>query len=143
SKTVIPSEASAKVSFRLVPDQSPDEVIQQFRQFVADRLLPDATVGITGSTGTPAIQVNLESPWVRAAQTVLSEEYHKPAVLKGSGGSIPVVVSLRNVLGVDSLLMGFALDEDGAHSPNEKFEHRCFHHGVRSHVRLLAKFAGG
>jgi len=76
-------------------------------------------------------------------QGVLSEEYHKPAVLKGSGGSIPVVVSLRNVLGVDSLLMGFALDEDGAHSPNEKFEQRCFHHGVRSHVRLLAKFAGG
>jgi acetylornithine deacetylase/succinyl-diaminopimelate desuccinylase-like protein len=143
SKTVIPSEASAKVSFRLVPDQDPDEVIQQFRQFVADRLVPDATVGITGSTGTPAIEVNLESPWVRAAQTVLSEEYHKPAVLKGSGGSIPVVVSLRNVLGVDSLLMGFALDEDGAHSPNEEFEQRCFHHGVRSHVRLLAKFAGG
>jgi acetylornithine deacetylase/succinyl-diaminopimelate desuccinylase-like protein len=143
SKTVIASEASAKISFRLVPDQDPDEVFEQFRQFVADRLPPDAKIEIAGRTGTPAIEVNLNSPWVRAAQTILGEEYGKPAVLKGTGGSIPAVVLLRNVLGIDSLLMGFALDEDGAHSPNEKFEQRCFHHGIRSHVRLVAKFAGG
>jgi acetylornithine deacetylase/succinyl-diaminopimelate desuccinylase-like protein len=143
SKTVIPSEASAKISFRLVPDQDPDEVFEQFRRFVEDRLPPDATVEIVGRRGTSAIEVNLTSPWVRAAQTALGEEYGKPAVLKGTGGSIPAVVLLRNVLGIDSLLVGFALDEDGAHSPNEKFEQRCFHHGIRSHIRLLAKFAGG
>lgn len=62
---------------------------------------------------------------------------------KGTGGSIPAVVLLRNVMGIDSLLMGFALDDDGAHSPNEEFEQRCFHRGIHSHVRLLAKFAGG
>ena len=62
--------------------------------------------------------------WVRAAQTVLAEEYGKPAVLMGSGGSIPVVTSLRSVLGIDSLLMGFGLDDDQVHSPNEKFEQR-------------------
>ena len=94
-------------------------------------------------TRTPGIEVNLESPWVRAAQAALAEEYGKPAVLMGSGGSIPVVTSLRSVLGIDSLLMGFGLDDDQVHSPNEKFEQRCFHHGIRSHVRLLAKFAGG
>ena len=87
--------------------------------------------------------MNTESPWVRAAQAVLAEEYGKPAVLMGSGGSIPVVTSLRTVLGIDSLLMGFGLDDDQVHSPNEKFEQRCFHHGIRSHARLLAKFAGG
>jgi len=143
SKTVIAAEASAKISFRLVPDQDPDEVFEQFQRFAADRLPPDARVEIASRAGTPAIEMNLNSPWVRAAQTILGEEYDKPAVLKGTGGSIPAVVLLRNVLGIDSLLMGFALDDDGAHSPNEKFEQRCFHHGIRSHVRLLAKFARG
>jgi acetylornithine deacetylase/succinyl-diaminopimelate desuccinylase-like protein len=143
SKTVIASEASAKVSFRLVPNQDPDEVMQQFRRFVADRLPPGATVEFEEFTRSPGIEVNLESPWVRAAQAVLTEEYGRPAVLMGSGGSIPVVTSLRAVLGIDSLLMGFGLDDDQVHSPNEKFEQRCYHHGIRSHARLLAKFAGG
>src|SRR6202035_1935200 len=93
-------------------------------------------------TRSPAIEVNLESPWVRTAETVLAEEYGKPAVLVGSGGSIPVVTSLRGVLGIDTLLMGFGLDDDQVHSPNEKFEQVCFHHGIRSHIRLLGKFAG-
>jgi acetylornithine deacetylase/succinyl-diaminopimelate desuccinylase-like protein len=143
SKTVIASEASAKVSFRLVPNQDPDEVMQQFRRFVADRLPPGATVEFEEFTRSPGIEVNLESPWVRAAQAVLTEEYGRPAVLMGSGGSIPVVTSLRTVLGIDSLLMGFGLDDDQVHSPNEKFEQRCFHHGIRAHARLLARFAGG
>ncbi len=87
--------------------------------------------------------MNVDSPYVRAAMAALAEEYGKPAVLMGSGGSIPVVTSLRTILGVDSLLMGFGLDDDQVHSPNEKFEEACFHRGIRSHVRLLAKFAGG
>jgi acetylornithine deacetylase/succinyl-diaminopimelate desuccinylase-like protein len=143
SKTVIASEASAKVSFRLVPNQDPSEVMEQFKRFVADRLPPGATVEYEGHSRTPGIEMNLDSPWVRAAQAALAEEYGKPAVLMGSGGSIPVVTSLRTVLGIDSLLMGFGLDDDQVHSPNEKFEQRCYHHGIRSHARLLAKFAGG
>jgi acetylornithine deacetylase/succinyl-diaminopimelate desuccinylase-like protein len=143
SKTVIASEASAKVSFRLVPNQDPNEVMEQFKRFVADRLPRGATVEYEAHTHTPGIEVNLDSPWVRAAQAVLAEEFGRPAVLMGSGGSIPVVTSLCTVLGIDSLLMGFGLDDDQVHSPNEKFEQRCFHHGIRSHVRLLAKFAGG
>jgi acetylornithine deacetylase/succinyl-diaminopimelate desuccinylase-like protein len=142
SKTVIASEASAKVSFRLVPNQDPDEVMEQFKRFIADRLPRGATVEYEGHTRTPGIEMNLESPWVSAAQAVLAEEYGRPAVLMGSGGSIPVVTSLRTILGIDSLLMGFGLDDDQVHSPNEKFEQRCFHHGIRSHARLLAKFAG-
>jgi acetylornithine deacetylase/succinyl-diaminopimelate desuccinylase-like protein len=142
-KTVIASEASAKISFRLVPDQDPDAVFEQFKRFVSERLPPGAVVAYEVGTRSPAIEVNMESPWVRAAQTVLTEEYGKPAVLMGSGGSIPVVNSLRKVLGIDSLLMGFGLDDDQVHSPNEKFEQRCFHQGIRSHIRLLAKFAGG
>jgi acetylornithine deacetylase/succinyl-diaminopimelate desuccinylase-like protein len=143
SKTVIASEASAKVSFRLVPGQDPQEVAAQFKRFVTDRLPAGATVEFQDFTRSPGIEVNTDSPWVRAAQTILADEYGKPAILMGCGGSIPVVTSLRSVLGLDSLLMGFGLDDDQVHSPNEKFEQRCFHHGIRSHARLLAKFAGG
>ncbi|HEX2944313.1 MAG TPA: dipeptidase [Rhodopila sp.] len=143
SKTVIASEASAKVSFRLVPNQDPDEVMAQFRQFITDRLPSGATASFAAFSRAPGIEVNVDSPHVRAAQAALAEEYGKPAVLMGSGGSIPVVTSLRTILGLDSLLVGFGLDDDQVHSPNEKFEELCFHRGIRSHVRLLAKFAGG
>ena len=77
-----------------------------------------------------------------AARDALADEYGRPAVLIGSGGSIPVVESMRRILGVDSLLMGFGLVDDQVHSPNEKFEWRCFHHGLRSHARLLDQLAG-
>jgi acetylornithine deacetylase/succinyl-diaminopimelate desuccinylase-like protein len=143
SKTVIASEASAKVSFRLVPNQDPAAVMEQFKQFVTERLPPGATATFEDFARAPGIEVNVDSPHVRAALAALADEYGKPAVLMGSGGSIPVVTSLRSILGVDSLLMGFGLNDDQVHSPNEKFEEVCFHHGIRSHVRLLAKFAGG
>ncbi len=143
SKTVIAAEACAKVSFRLVPGQDPDEVFDQFQRFVTERLPVGAKAEFALHSGSPGIEMNLDTPWVRAAQTVLAEEYGKPAVLMGSGGSIPVVMSLKKVLGIDSLLIGFGLDDDQVHSPNEKFEQRCFYHGIRSHARLLAKFAGG
>ena len=143
SKTVIASEASAKVSFRLVSEQDPREVFAQFQSFVNDRLPQGASVHFDLNSGAPATEVNSDSPWVKAALDVLTEEYAKPAILIGSGGSIPVVTSLKNILGIDTLLMGFGLDDDQIHSPNEKFEQVCFHHGIRSHARLLAKFAAG
>jgi acetylornithine deacetylase/succinyl-diaminopimelate desuccinylase-like protein len=143
SKTVIASEAFAKVSFRLVPDQDPQAVLESFRSFLAARVPADAAVAVTVLGGAaPGIEIPADSPFVRAAREVLGEEYGRPALLMGSGGSIPVVASLRRVLGIDSLLMGFGLDDDQVHSPNEKFEQRCFHHGIRSHVRLLGRFGG-
>ncbi|MBN8873120.1 MAG: dipeptidase [Rhodospirillales bacterium] len=143
SKTVIPSEAAAKVTFRLVPGQDPDAIADRFKRFVEERLPAGATVTYETGTATPGIEVSTDSPWVRAAQDVLAAEYGRPAMLIGSGGSIPVVTSLRKVLEIDALLMGFGLDDDQVHSPNEKFEERCFHHGIRSHARLLDRFAAG
>lgn len=143
AKTVIAAEASAKVSFRLVPGQDPAKVIAGFRQFVADRLPADARVEWKIFSSGPAIEMPSDSAWVRAARAILADEYGRPAVLMGSGGSVPVVSSLRTLLGLDSLLMGFGLDDDQVHSPNEKFEQVCFHHGIRAHVRLLARLAGG
>ena len=141
AKTVIASEASAKVSFRLVGQQEPAEIYAGFQRFVNNRLPEGATVTFESFSTSPGIEVADDSPWVHMALAALSEEYGKPAVLMGCGGSIPVVESLRRILGVDSLLMGFGLDDDQIHSPNEKFEQICFHRGIRSHIRLLAKLA--
>ena len=142
SKTVIAAEAGAKISFRLVPGQDPDAVVAGFRAFVDARLPPDARAQIEVFSTAPGIEIADDSRFVTAAQAVLAEEYGRPANLIGSGGSIPVVGSFRTLLGIDSVLMGFGLDDDQVHSPNEKFEWRCFHHGLRAHARLLGRLAG-
>ncbi|MGH7070279.1 MAG: hypothetical protein ACREFO_09715, partial [Acetobacteraceae bacterium] len=68
-------------------------------------------------------------------------EYGREPVMMGCGGSVPVVESLSRALGVSSLLMGFGLEDDRVHSPNEKFELRCLQHGIRSQARLIAALA--
>jgi acetylornithine deacetylase/succinyl-diaminopimelate desuccinylase-like protein len=140
-KTVIAAEAGAKVSFRLVPGMDPERILQLFRSWVVSRAPADAVVEVQGFNGDPAIEVPVDSRFVEAARAVLAQEYGRPAVLVGSGGSIPVVESLRRVLGMNSLLMGFGLDDDQVHSPNEKFELRCLDHGTNAHARLLAALA--
>lgn len=141
SKTVIAAEASAKVSFRLVPGQDPAAVVAAFRAFVDARLPPDARAEITVFGTAPGIEIPSGSRYAQAVREALADEYGRPAVLIGSGGSIPVVESMRRLLGVNSLLIGFGLDDDQIHSPNEKFEWRCFHKGLRSHARVLGKLA--
>ncbi|GGC48875.1 hypothetical protein GCM10011504_29050 [Siccirubricoccus deserti] len=141
-KTVIAAEAHAKLSCRLVPGQDPAKVAEGIRRFVAERLPPGARAEVSILNTTPGIEVPAESRWVAAARSALAAEYGRPAVLVGSGGSIPVVESLRRLLGLDSLLVGFGLNDDQVHSPNEKFELTCLHRGARSHARMLAAFAG-
>ena len=143
SKTVIASEASAKVSFRLVPKQDPDEVMEQFKRFVTDRLPPGATVEFADFTRAPGIEVNVDSPWVRVGPGGADRRIRQAGNPDGQRRLDPGGDVASLVLGLDSLLMGFGLDDDQVHSPNEKFEQACFHHGIRSHARLLAKFAGG
>ncbi|MBV8914853.1 MAG: dipeptidase [Acetobacteraceae bacterium] len=139
SKTVIAAEAGAKVSFRLVPGQDPAKIAESFRRFVQERAPEDAKLEVQVFSGSPGIEVAQDGKFIVAAQQALADEYGRPAVLIGSGGSIPVVESFRRVLGLDSVLMGFGLDDDQVHSPNEKFEWTCFRHGIRSHARLLGK----
>ncbi|WP_458096920.1 M20/M25/M40 family metallo-hydrolase [Roseomonas sp. WA12] len=142
AKTVIAAEAHAKVSFRLVGDQDPNQVLDALEEFVRARLPTDARAEVQRFSAAAPVVVPEDSVEVSAARRALAAEYGREAVLIGSGGSIPVVESFRRILGLDSVLMGFGLDDDQVHSPNEKFDWACLMHGARSHARLLAELAG-
>lgn len=137
SKTVIPAQASAKFSFRLVGKQNPEAIRDSFRAFVQAQLPPDCRAEFLSHGGSPALQLPLDSPYLKKARDALAAEWGKPAVLKGSGGSIPIVGNFRRDLGMDSLLIGFGVDDDRIHSPNEKYNLSSFHKGARSWARIL------
>jgi acetylornithine deacetylase/succinyl-diaminopimelate desuccinylase-like protein len=141
SKTVIPAEARAKVSFRLVPGQDPARILAGLRAFVAARTPADCRTEIIDYGASPALRIPTDSPFVQAASRALARAFERPPVLIGMGGSIPAVEAIRRLLGMDSLLVGFGLADDRVHSPNEKFELRCFERGIRSHAALLAELA--
>ncbi len=137
-KTVIAAEASAKVSFRLVQKQDPDAVRDAFRQFVRERVPADCSVEFHAHGASPAVQLSYDSPFLTKARAALSDEWKKQGVTVGGGGSIPIVGDFRTYLGMESLLVGFALSDDRIHSPNEKYDLRSFHKGQRSWARILA-----
>jgi len=141
SKTVIPAKASAKISFRLVGDQDPVKVQEAFRAFVRARLGPNDKAEFLSHGASPALRLPLSSPYLAKARTALADEWQRPAVLKGSGGSIPIVGAFKRELRIDSLLVGFGLDDDRIHSPNEKYDLKSFHKGARSWARILAALA--
>ncbi|MGB8576243.1 MAG: M20/M25/M40 family metallo-hydrolase [Pseudolabrys sp.] len=137
AKTVIPGDASAKVSFRLVGQQDPEKIRDAFRAFVRAQLPADCKVDFGNFGLAPPIQLSFDNPALSKARAVLAEEWGHKAVAVGAGGSIPIVADFKNVLGMDSLLVGFALDDDRVHSPNEKFDLKCYHKGIRSWARIL------
>lgn len=141
AKTVIAAQASAKVSFRLVGDQNPAKIRDAFRAFVKARVPADCEVTFKEHANSPALQLPYDNPALAKARTALQEEWGKKAVTIGSGGSIPIVGDFKRVLGMDSLLVGFALDDDRVHSPNEKYDLTSYHKGIRSWARILAALA--
>ncbi|HLW93180.1 MAG TPA: M20/M25/M40 family metallo-hydrolase [Roseiarcus sp.] len=141
SKTVLPAQASAKVSFRLVGRQSPEKISQSFRNFVKARLPADVKAEYISHASSPAIAVSTKSEALRRARRALEGEWGKPPALIGSGGSIPIVGAFKRELNMDALLVGFALPDDAAHSPNEKYELSSFRKGARSWARILTAIA--
>ncbi len=142
AKTVIPGQAMAKVSFRLVGKQDPEKIRKAFRAFVKARLPKDCKVEFGNFAGAPAIELPFDSPALAKTRTALSTEWGRKAITIGEGGSIPIVGDFKRVLGMDTIMVGFALDDDRVHSPNEKFDLTSFHKGARSWARILAALAG-
>ena len=142
AKTVIAAQAIAKISFRLVGEQDPEKIRENFRAFVRARLPADAKAEFSNFGCNPAIQVAYENPALGKARAALTAEWGTKAVAVGSGGSIPIVGDFKSVLGMDTLLVGFGLDDDRVHSPNEKYDLTSFHKGARSWARILAALAG-
>lgn len=138
TKTVIAGEARAKISFRLVGDQDPAAIQSAFRAFVRERIPADCQVDFIAYKGSRALQLPWASPALKAAEAALAQEWEKEPALVGSGGSIPIVGDFKRVLGMDTLLVGFALDDDRVHSPNEKYDLSSFHKGMRSWIRILS-----
>jgi acetylornithine deacetylase/succinyl-diaminopimelate desuccinylase-like protein len=141
TKTVIASEASAKISFRLVADQDPEKVAAAFQAFVRARIPADCSVKFIHYKGSRAINVPTTSDALVKARTALTDEWGVKAVTIGSGGSIPVVGDFKRMLGMDTLLIGFGLDDDRVHSPNEKYNLTSFTKGQRSWARVISALA--
>ncbi|AVA19856.1 MULTISPECIES: M20/M25/M40 family metallo-hydrolase [unclassified Rhizobium] len=140
-KTVIAAKASAKVSFRLVGQQNPEAIRESFRAYVRSKVPADCSVEFHEHGASPAIQLSYDSPVLTKAKNALSNEWPKPAIVIGMGGSIPIVGDFQKMLGMESLLVGFGLADDRIHSPNEKYELKSYHKGIRSWIRILDALA--
>ncbi|WP_409361530.1 dipeptidase [Bartonella heixiaziensis] len=140
-KTVIASQASAKISCRLVHKQDPEKIRQAFRDYVRSLIPADCTVTFKNHGSSPAMRLPYDSSFIKLARDALSQEWEVPAVLTAMGGSIPVVADFQSILDMESILVGFALADDRIHSPNEKYNLKSFHKGQRSWARILAALA--
>lgn len=139
SKTVLPAEAHAKLTFRLVAGQKPEKVAKAFRAFVKSQLPKDCKARFESHGGGSAVSVAYDSDWIAMATKALKDEWGRAPVLAGEGGSIPVVESFARHLKTDSVLMGFVNEDDALHSPDENFKVESYHKGARAWARFIGE----
>ncbi len=142
AKTVIPSFAGAKVSFRLAANQDPVKIETALRKWLEGQTPPGCRWKIQQFTGAYPVSVPTDSPWLAAAKKAVERAFGRPPVLVREGASIPVVATFKKELGLDTLLIGFGLNDDNLHSPNEKFELDLFLKGCQTHAALLHELSG-
>ncbi len=140
-KTVLPAEARAKVSFRLVSRQNPDKIREAFRDYVTACLPADCAAEFAAHGNSPASVMEIGDPAFESARAALTEEWGIPAAYIGCGGSIPIAGYFKTILNMDAMLIGFGKDDDQIHSPNEKYDLDCFRKGIRSWARILDRIA--
>ncbi|MAV34801.1 MAG: peptidase M20 [Planctomycetaceae bacterium] len=136
SKTVLPGRAGAKFSFRLVPDQDPQKVTQSLREMLESLCPPGIAMELRDMHGAPGVVVSLDSPYMSAAAKAIESGFGRSPVFIRQGGSIPIVTAFKEALGADPLLLGWGLDDDNTHSPNEKFCLSDYHRGIKASTYL-------
>ncbi len=141
AKTVIPATATAKVSFRLVPEQKYEKVLEKFRDWVITHTPKGIQIEVRVLSAGSAILVNPHHPAIQVAAKAFSDKLQKPTVFTRSGGSIPIVGEFARELGIPTVLMGFGLPDDGLHSPNEKYRVSNYYCGIKTIAYFLDEYA--
>jgi len=142
AKTIIPGKAGAKVSMRLVPNQDPEKIKELFHKFLAENTSSRIKVKLTDLYGADPVLVTRHTPAMRAAERAIETGFGKKPVFIREGGSIPVVNLIKKHLGQENiLLLGWGCTNDGAHSPNERFNLEDYHRGIRSIAALFYEIA--
>lgn len=140
AKTVLPSKAAAKISMRLVPNQTPEQITELFKKHFTAIAPPTVSVKVTPHHGGYPAVTPTTSKAYRAAEQAFLDVWGKKPIPTRDGGSIPIVALLKNELGLDTVLMGFGLDSDALHSPNESYGIRNFLIGIETIVRFYHHF---
>jgi acetylornithine deacetylase/succinyl-diaminopimelate desuccinylase-like protein len=143
AKSVLPSTAGAKISFRLVPNQDPAKITAGLKQRINELCPPGIQLEIIDQHGSPASMVPLDSPYIEAAARAIEYAFGRRPVFTREGGSIPIVAAFSNKLNAKTLLLGWGQDDDNAHSPNEKFALADFHKGIKASAKLWEELSKG
>lgn len=142
TKTVIPAEAHAKITCRLVPYQDPHKVAQRVAEYLRSITPPGATLEVrVHEGGSPAVLLERDHPAVRAAVRAATDTYHAEPIFELEGGSIPVVAHFRDQLRAPVVLLGFGLPDDNIHAPNERFSLQAYQRGIEASARFLLEMS--
>lgn len=136
-KTVIPSEAAVKFSFRLAPHQDPDKILKSLENFISGHIQSTVKYELRVLGKGDAVLIDKKNPYITRAVDALEKTFNTKTFLIGTGGSLPVVTAVKKYLNTDIILMGCALEEDGAHAPNESFSLNRFRKGIEAVTRFL------
>lgn len=142
AKTVLASKASAKISARLVPDQTPEDITAKIREYFEANLPPTMKLEFRDLHGGHAVLVDTNIPAMAAAAAAMEGVYGVKPYFTRTGGSIPVVADFKRLLGLETVLFGFGLDSDSIHSPNEHFGLDRFQAGIESIIRFMKIYSG-
>ena len=142
SKTIIPSSAMAKISMRTVPNQDPEKIFQQLKQYISERIPPTVSWDLQKFAGGKASISDINHPGVISLSNALEVVWGSKPFYKREGGSIPVVAAMQSILGKDSVLTGFGLPEDRIHSPNESLHLPTWRKGVLALIHFFYNYAG-
>jgi len=141
AKTVLPSKAYAKVSMRLVPNQDNKKISELFEKHIKNIAPPTVKVKVTALHGGQGYVSPIDMPAYKAAEKAYEEVYGVKPVPVRSGGSIPIISTFEEVLGIKSILMGFGLEEDAIHSPNENYPLENFYRGIETIVAFYKYYS--